>query len=117
MRYRKLDVDGDMLFGNQQGDMLRDTPETVAQAVITRLRLWLGEWFIDQTDGTPYQQAVLGKYTSQTIEPAMRSRILDTQGVTAITAFEALFNPDSRAVTVNATISTIYGETQLVGVV
>ena len=116
MRYRKLDENGDMGFGSQQADFLRNSPETVAQAVMTRLNLWLGEWFIDQTEGTPYQQAALGKHTRQSIEPAIRSRILETQGVTAILEFNMKIDPDERKVTINATIDTIYGPAEVTGV-
>lgn len=116
MRYRRLDSEGDMTFGSQQADFLRNTPETVAQAVVTRLNLWLGEWFIDQTEGTPYQQAALGKHTRASIEPAIRSRILETEGVTGIDEFDLSIDPDERKVTINATISTAYGPAVVQGV-
>ena len=117
VRYRRLTETGDMTFGSQQADFLRNTPETVAQAVVTRLGLWLDEWFLDSTEGTPYVQAALGKYTQQTIEPAIRQRILETENVTAITAFDLQFDPDERKVTIQATIDTTFGPTTLVGVV
>ena len=116
MRYRRLNDDGDMTFGSQQADFLRNTPETVAQAVVTRLKLWLGEWFIDQTEGTPYQQAALGKHTRASIEPAMRSRILETEGVTSIEEFDLSIDPDDRKATINATINTDYGQVVVQGV-
>lgn len=109
MQYRALDDSGDMRFGAGSGDFLVDSPEAVAQAVGTRLRLWLGEWFIDQTEGTPYQQAVLGKYTAATIAPAIRARILGTQGVTALDSLDVQIDPDARQAAVTALISTAYG--------
>lgn len=105
-----------MTFGSQQADFLRNTPETVAQAVVTRLNLWAGEWFLDTAEGTPYVQAALGKYTRQTIEPAIRQRILETENVTAITAFDLQFDPDNRKVTIQATIDTAFGPTTVTGV-
>lgn len=116
MRYRVLTADGDMRFGHQQADFLRDSPDTVAQAVLTRLKLWMGEWFLDQTEGTPYQQAVLGTSKRATVEPALRARILDTQGVQALTAFDLSIDPDQRTASVRATITTLYGPAQFVGV-
>lgn len=100
-----------MTFGSQQADFLRNTPETVAQAVVTRLGLWLDEWFLDSTEGTPYAQAVLGKYTRQTVEPAIRQRILQTENVTGITEFGIQFDPDERKVFIQATIDTTFGPT------
>jgi len=116
MRYRRLDDNGDMTYGNGQSDFLRDTPETVAQAVMTRLNLWVGEWFLDIEEGTPYAQAALGKYTTETIEPALRQRILETDGVTGIADFGLQFDRDGRKVQIQATIDTDYGQAVLTGV-
>jgi hypothetical protein len=116
MRYRELDSNNDMKFGNQQADFLIDSPEAVAQAVFTRLRLWVGEWFLDTNEGTPYEQSMLGKGKLETIEPAMRERILGTQGVTEIIEFDLTWEPSARKVIITATINTLYGETELTGV-
>lgn len=113
MRYRKLDADRDMVFGNQQADFWRDVPEAPAQAVGTRLRLWSGEWFLDLSEGVPYQVSALGTGKMQTIEPMLRLAVQETQGVTGIAAWSSSWNPDSRAYSVAATIDTIYGATNL----
>ena len=117
MRYRKLDTDGDMLFGQGQADYMRDTPDTVAQAALTRLRLWAGEWWLDTTAGTPYQQAALGTGKRKTIEPAIRARILGTQGCTGIASFSLAFDDDARIAKIAATINTVYGRAELQGVI
>lgn len=109
MRYRRLNPVGDMTFGSSQNNFLRDIPEAVAQAVVTRLKLWLGEWFLDVAEGTPYVQAVLGKYTAQTLGPAMRQRILETRDVTGIVEFDFQIDPNERSVSIQAMITTAYG--------
>lgn len=111
MRYRKLDPDGDYTFGHSARDMLANTPETVAQAVRTRLLLLRGEWFLDISSGTPFSTEILGAGTAQTYDLAIRERILDTQGVTGIAAYESTLA--GRALTVTATIDTQYGQTTL----
>jgi hypothetical protein len=109
MRYRKLDQDNDMQFGNQQADFYRDVPEAPAQAVGTRLRLVSGEWYLNINEGTPYQGGVLGKYTKDSADPVIRSRILGTQGVDSILDYESGFDPDTRAFAARGEINTIYG--------
>jgi hypothetical protein len=110
-------VIGDMRFGSGQADYYRDTPEAVATAIWTRLRLWTGEWFINVTEGTPYMEAVLGTGKRDLIEPALRQRILNTQGVDSLESFELLIDPDTRAAFVAATVNTIYGTTVLQGAI
>lgn len=116
MRYRKLDDNGDMQFGNQQADFYRDVPEAVAQATITRLRLWLGEWYLDISEGTPYQGGILGMHTKESANPLIRDRILRTQGNDGILSYDFSFNPDERVYSVSAEINTIYGTTTVAGV-
>lgn len=115
MRYRKLDVDRDMQFGGGASDFWKDQPEAVAQAVETRLGLWLGQWFLDTSAGVPYETEVLGKYTESTRDPTLRDHILSTTGVVAIEKYASQHDRDARAFSVQATISTAYGQAQIRG--
>jgi hypothetical protein len=117
MRYRKLDGNGDMTFGNQQADFYRDVPDAPGQAVLTRLRLVSGEWYLDISAGVPYQGGVLGKFTKDTANPILRDAILGAQGVTSLNDYDYNFNPDTRTYTVSGNIDTVYGVTALPGVV
>ena len=96
MKYRKLTENGDYAFGRGGADMHADTPEAVGQAVLTRLRLFAGEWFVDLKEGTPYVPGVLGKHTQDTYDPVFRERILDTEGVTGIVSYASSFDGESR---------------------
>ncbi len=113
MRYRKLDANGDYTFGHQQQDFLIDSPEAVAQAVYTRLKLATGEWFLNTSLGTPYQEQILGARHQDSYDQAMKERITDTTGVTNLTSYYSNVDPDTYALTVIATIDTIYGTTQV----
>lgn len=108
MRVRKTDAAGDYVFGGNQQSFYRDQPEAVAQIVESRLNLWLGQWYLDLAEGTPYQTQVLGKYTEKTRDPVMRARILGSPGVSELKAFGSTFNGDTRALTVSAEIGTVY---------
>jgi hypothetical protein len=109
MRYRKLSPAGDFTFGRGQADFLIDSAETVAQAVTTRLRLMLREWFLDLTEGTPYLPSVLGAGTTATYDNIIKQRILGTPGVTGIQRYTSSKDPNTRALTVEVQITTNYG--------
>lgn len=107
MRVRKL-IDGDMVFGHGQADLLVNSSEAVAQVVSTRLLLLQGEWFLDVTDGLPFSTAIAGYNTRSTYDLAIRERILDTQGVLSIDEYSS--DLVDRRLSVSARISTVYGE-------
>lgn len=111
MRYRQLTASGDMTFGASANNYLVNSPACVAQAVLTRLRLLLGEWFLDTTDGTDYQGKVLGFGTAFTRDAEIQGRILGTPGVTSIASYSSALV--GRALSVNATINTQYGTTNI----
>ena len=115
MRYRKLSADGDMTFGRGQKDFWRDQPEGVAQAVATKLGMWQREWFLDITDGTPWETRVLGRYTNSTRDPAIRARILSTSGMRAISNYSSALDRQTRDLKVNAVLDTIYGSVAFEG--
>lgn len=115
MRVRRVDEDGDMVFGGNQSAFHRDTPEAVAQVVESRLQLWEGQWYLDLEEGTPYETLILGKRTEASRDPALRARILDAPGVTEIVRYSSVLDRDTRRFTVAATIATQYGQTDLQG--
>lgn len=117
MRYRKLTADNDYSFGNGQLDFWQNVPEAVGQSVLTRLLLWLGEWYLDTTQGTPYIQGVLGKHSLQQADTTIQQRILDStddQGVPTVTdivSYQSELDPDNRAMSAETRIDTVYGPT------
>ncbi|MNZ09359.1 hypothetical protein D3C78_261790 [compost metagenome] len=113
MRYRKLDEDDDYLFGSGASNFHVDSPEVVAQAIMTRLRLWMGEWFADTSDGTGWNQSILGKQSSNLYELTLRQRVLQTTGVQSIEGFQSSLDSTSRKLTVSMTVNTIYGSIDL----
>ena len=106
MKYRALDSNFDYTLGV----FLNNTPAAVGQAVKTRLLLWEGEWFLDQTDGTPYLQDIMGVNTNYDIE--IKARILGTPGVTEIVTYSSHID-SLRKLSVNCTLNTLYGISQV----
>lgn len=111
MRYRALDAVGDYQYG-RAGLFLIDTPAAVAQAILTRLKLWTGEWLLDTTAGTDYAAKILGTGTQDSRDVEVRARILDTPGVLGITKYASSASPQ-RVLRITATVQTVYGATTI----
>lgn len=109
MRYRRLDANGDMTFGQGLGNFLINSPEAVAQLVMTRLRLNLGEWFYDTSDGTPWATQVLGERTQGTRDIVVRNRVQTTLQVVSVDTYGSLMDPQTRTWSAAMTITTAFG--------
>lgn len=114
MRYRKLDSNGDYTIGSG-ADFFIDDAEGIAQAILTRLRLYLGEWFLDTTAGTPWKTDILGKYTKDAYDAAIKNVVLGTTGVNGILEYSSSFDGNQRELTIEATVDTIYGQVKVAG--
>jgi hypothetical protein len=112
VRYRRLDSQGDYSFGHGLGDFYVNVPAAPAQAVATRLALYLAEWFLDISDGTAWKTRVLGKYTDPTYDMEVRSRILGTPGILGIVAgtYNSHLDRTTRRLTIACEVNTIYGK-------
>lgn len=110
---RKQDSSGDYTFGNGLQNFWINTPEAVAQAVQTSLLLWLGEWFLNIDEGTPYMESILGKHTQTQADLAFQDRILSVQGVSNIASYQSIVDSRSRTFSLTCTLNTIYGPTSL----
>ena len=117
MKVRKLDANYDMVFGHSSADFWQDVPDAPAQCVLTRLELYLGEWFLNTADGTPWYSQILSgsvKNTAATRDPALQARMLGTQGINSMLAYASQLDRNTRTFTVQATLDTIYGQISLI---
>lgn len=121
MRCRRLDSNHDFCFGRGFGDYLEDqvsSPDAIAQAIKTRLLLFLGEWWKDLRDGLPLWQKILG---SRVKNKAILDKILidriqglklpdNRYAITAVKEITSEFDPETREYSFSCTVDTVFGE-------
>ena len=95
----------------QNGDILMiDNAERVAQQIQITLRFWLGEWFLNTTDGVPYLEYILVKQPNMAhIRQILTEQIQSVEGVKAVTDMELTFDQRERRLLVEYTADTDYG--------
>lgn len=114
MRVRAQDSSGDMTFGQSAQNFLVDSPAAVAQIVETTLRLVLGEWYQDLSQGVPYLQGVVGTHSKATADQVLISQITAVDNVTSLTDWDSVIDPVTRKYTsISGKLFTAFGETQL----
>ena len=87
MHYRRLTATGEYIYGQGSLDYLSDA-DAAAQAVKTKLKLLLGEWWEDTQDGLPlFQQILLQRATAEGIQTAallIKLRIVEVAEVSFV---------------------------------
>lgn len=72
-------------------------PESVAQAIASKLKVFLGEWFLDEEIGIPFFTEVLIKTNDKSkIDAIFKSEILKVNHVVRIEQFESEINRETR---------------------
>jgi hypothetical protein len=73
----------------------------VLQDILQRLSFFLGEWFLDNTQGVPYFQQILIKNPDQSkIDAIFQNIILGTPGVVQLSSYTFTPNTAKRVLTV-----------------
>lgn len=84
--------------------------DRVRQQLSIKLKLWVGEWFLDTEFGTPYLERVLGKQLSLAgASAALKESILEVNDVDSITSFNVNYSSSQRTLGVDFTCHTPYG--------
>ncbi|ANI83283.1 hypothetical protein [Kosakonia oryzae] len=100
-------VDGDIVT---HGDHFAVGKEATRQGIIRRLRLFLREYFLDSTEGTPWFQNILGKTQADIAAASIKQRILTAPGVIGISQFEFDIDQKTRKITVFASLVDVNNE-------
>ena len=107
MRYRALDENGDFKLCN--GHAYIEGTDAVRQAVLTRLRLLVYEWWEDIEDGVPYWQKIIAGRDVKAAQQIIRDRIQQTPHVLSILSFDPDWDNENRTLTIRAAVQSDYG--------
>jgi hypothetical protein len=113
VKYRRIDENGDYVFGNGKYDFLEDV-EAVPQAIKTKLNLFQGEWWEDLSEGTPFYQDIAGQFIKSEEDKDIVTRIYcnrisDVEAVNSFISVNSEFDNEKRKYSMKADINTIYG--------
>lgn len=110
MRVAGLSPSGDFVFGRGKASYITDS-EAVAQNVVTRLREFRQDWFANVQSGINWIGLLGSRNTQKQIENAVRTTVLQTQGVASLDDFSLTVNRQSRHATISVTYTDIYSQT------
>lgn len=114
MKYRMLDENDDYVFGSRK-NMFHTGSAAVGQAIKTRLKLLLEEWWENTEDGLPLFQQILSSFGGDDnlngVDLIIQERILSTPDVIELKEFQRTF--ENRKYTFAAVIKTIYGDVEI----
>ena len=86
------------------GRQFVDGQQETARNIFYRLRLFLGEYFLDVSDGTPWFQGILGKAPQDVAETNIKRRILSAPRVAGIERFTFATDRRQRRLTVSSRV-------------
>lgn len=112
MIYRKLDQNGDYVFGGNQNSYISDA-KAVEQAAVTRLRQLIYEWWEDLEDGLPLWQQILASRDKKQATKIIRERLQKTKYVKSILSMETDWDNDKRTFVFRASIDTEFGQIEI----
>jgi hypothetical protein len=108
MKVRALDSLGDWSFGHGIQCYKSDI-EALKQSVVTRLKQWKNNCFFAMDDGVDWANE-LDIGTKGALDLDVKRVILQTGGVLRISEYTSTLDTDTRALSIDAHLDTIYGE-------
>lgn len=107
MKTRALDAMGDWQFGRGLQSYVTEK-NALKQNIATRLRSWRNDCFFAMDDGVDWNNFLdIGKKAFLDID--VKRIILQTEGVLRISSYTSTLNATDRAITISATVATIFG--------
>ena len=100
----------DLKFTASRDLVTVDRAAGIKQDILTAIRVYLGEWFLDTSVGVPYYQTVFVKNPDQAlVNAAFLGAIATVPGVTAVKSLTVTQDAPNRAPTLAFTVETLSG--------
>lgn len=114
MKYRRLDSNGDYVFGNNELDYISGK-EAIAQAIQTKIKLYYQEWWENISIGIPMFQSIVGKVANQNLKMTasllLIDRIKEVEGVISVKNIQVTV--DNRVISFEIEVETSYGDVDI----
>lgn len=82
----------------------------IKQRLTQRFRFYFNEWYLATNEGVPYFEEILIKGPDRVrVESILKSTIVETEGVTSLTAFELDYNNETRSLSLVFSCETDQG--------
>lgn len=109
MSVRAIDSNGDWTFGKGRADYVKSSEE-INQNVVTRLRSFKNDWFLD-TDAGIDRLTLLGSRNSERkVLREIEQVVLQTQGVVTVDALSVLSRDSNKNVTIELSYIDVFNQ-------
>ena len=110
MSVRKVTSDGDWTFGKGLADYVSGSEE-IKQNVVTRLRSFTDDYFLNVDEGSPWIELFGNLGTERQILRAIEKSVAQTNGVLSITELKLLDTDSNRNARIAVTYTDVYNTT------
>lgn len=107
MRVSGLDKNGDWRFGRGRAVYLQDS-DAIAQNVVTRLRSFQRDWFLDIGAGIDWITLLGRRNSKDQIIREVERVVLETDGVLRLTALDVSHDTQTRRAMITVSYDDIY---------
>jgi len=109
MSVRSIDNEGDWRFGRGKADYLTGSKE-IQQNVVTRLRSFTDDFFLDVENGNPWIELFGNLGTDRRIIRQVEKSILTTNGVVSVTSIELISKDLNREAKIEVSYNDVFNE-------
>jgi len=99
MRVAGITSEGDFIFGRGKASY-KTKSNAIAQNVVTRLRSFKNDWFLDIDAGSDWIDIMSSKSNTDNIKSAVEKSVLQTVGVKSISKLEIEEDRKNRAISI-----------------
>ena len=112
MRVSGLDSNRDWRFGKGRAVYKRNA-DAIAQNILTRLRSFRGDWYLDVDAGVNWIELLGNPGTEKRIIRAVESTVLQTEGVISIQRLAIIRRNANRGVTIELQYTDVFTQQDL----
>ena len=109
MRVSGLDSNRDWRFGKGRAVYKRNA-DAIAQNILTRLRSFLGDWYLDTEIGIDWLTLLGNLGTEKRILRSVESTVMQTEGVLSIQELKIIGRDSDRGVTIQLQYTDVFAQ-------